>query len=62
MGLGAEALPPLADDEEPTPEWVAAALGVSIEDADWLLLRYRFAERAIGTTAAPTQVYFCEPL
>jgi hypothetical protein len=60
VGLG-EPPPPLGD-EEPTPAWVAATLGISLDEADWLLVRYRFAEQALGTTMAPTQVYFCEPL
>lgn len=49
--------PPLADSEEPTAEWVAAALGVGLEDADWLLVCYRFAD-----PHAPRPPYYCEPL
>jgi hypothetical protein len=47
----------LADSEEPTAEWVAAALGVGLEDADWLLVCYRFAD-----PHAPRPPYYCEPL
>ncbi|EJL26590.1 hypothetical protein PMI01_04076 [Caulobacter sp. AP07] len=54
MGLG-EPPPPLG--EEPTPAWVAATLGISLEEADWLLVLYRFAD-----LDAPRPAYFCEPL
>jgi hypothetical protein len=56
MGLGDGAVPPL-DDEEPTPNWVAATLGISLEEADWLLVLYRFADQDASRPA-----YFCEPL
>lgn len=59
MGLdpAAPALPLLLVDEEPSAAWVAAALGVSLEDADWLLICYRFAD-----PDAWRPVYVCEPL
>ncbi|KRA59208.1 hypothetical protein ASD79_10940 [Caulobacter sp. Root655] len=64
MGLGGNAGPPL-DDEEPTPNWVAAILGISLEEADWLLVLYRFAPpQALGAGEAgdePRRIYFCEP-
>jgi hypothetical protein len=56
MGLGGELAPPLGD-EEPTPAWVSAVLGVDLEEADWLLVLYRFADQD-----APRPAYFCEPL
>ncbi|MBO9710933.1 MAG: hypothetical protein J7521_22245 [Caulobacter sp.] len=60
MGLTAPtspAPPALADGEEPSAEWVAAALGVSLEDADWLLVCYRFLD-----PEAPRPSYYCEAL
>jgi hypothetical protein len=62
----AHAAPALPDDGEPTPLWAAEALGISLEDADWLLVLYRFAETDPGVEpefeAGFRHRYFCEPL
>lgn len=34
--------PPLPENDEPTTEWAAAMLGISLEDAAWLMVLYRF--------------------
>jgi hypothetical protein len=57
-----EAVAPPQDDEEPTPAWTAATLKISLEDADWLLLRYRFAQPLDFVEASFRRTYFCEPL
>lgn len=52
-----------SENGEPTPAWVAAALGVSLEDADWLLVLYRFAPALDDDPyAASRPRLFCEPL
>lgn len=62
----ARAAPALPDDGEPTPRWAAEALGISLEEADWLLVLYRFAVADPGAeTESGTgfrRRYFCEPL
>lgn len=64
--IAARAAPALPEDGEPTPSWAAEALGISLEDADWLLVLYRFAEtdpRAEDEPwAGPRHRYYCEPL
>jgi hypothetical protein len=60
MGLAASASLAILDPrhgEEPSSAWVAATLGVSLEDADWLLICYRFAD-----PDAWRPIYVCEPL
>jgi len=65
MGLAASPVA-LPDDGEPSPAWVASTLGMSLEDAEWLLVLYRFASpQTFGEGEpgeGPRQVYFCEPL
>lgn len=65
MGLAARPLLP-PDDGEPNPAWVASVMGLSLEDAEWLLVLYRFTSpQAFGEgepEEGPRQVYFCEPL
>lgn len=66
MGLAASA-GVLPDDGEPSPAWVASVMGLSLEDAEWLLVLYRFAPpQAFGEGEpgeGPRWVYFfCEPL
>lgn len=56
MGLDGELAPP-PGDEEPTAAWVSAVLGVGLEEADWLLVLYRFAD-----PDTPRPAYFCESL
>jgi hypothetical protein len=65
MGLAVSPiLPP--DDREPSSAWVASVMGLSLEDAEWLLVLYRFAPpQAFGEGEPgerPWRVYFCEPL
>ena len=54
----------LPDDGEPTTEWAAAALGISLEDADWLMILYRFqaADPSLWQEphGAPRRRYVCE--
>lgn len=63
---GAHGAPALPDDGEPTPGWAAEVLGISLEDADWLLVLHRFAQPdpAVGDDpwAGPRHRYYCEPL
>ncbi len=65
MGLDGAGPPPL-DDREPSPAWVAQAMGLSLEEAEWLLVLYRFAPPEVlggcGLREGPTRIYFCEPL
>ena len=65
MGLAAS-LACLQDDQEPSSAWVASVMGLSLEDAEWLLVLYRFAPPpAFGEGEPgerPWRVYFCEPL
>lgn len=56
---------PLPEYGEPSLDWVASTLGVSLEDADWLLILYRFEvlhERVWGAAASARQRYYCEAL
>jgi hypothetical protein len=54
----------LPDDGEPTPEWVAAVLGIGLEEADWLMILYRSeaADPFLGRDpqGAPRHRYICE--
>lgn len=52
MGLG--------DGEEPTAAWVASAMGLSLDEAEWLLVLYRFMPAA--GEERPDRVYVCEAL
>jgi hypothetical protein len=65
MGLAAKALPP-RDDREPSPAWVASVMGLGLEEAEWLLILYRFAPPEIFGAGepgeGPRRIYFCEPL
>jgi hypothetical protein len=48
------------EDWEPTPAWVSATLGVSLDDAEWLLVLYRF--QPTGEEEGPRYRYYCEAL
>lgn len=65
MGLAASPVAP-PDDGEPSPAWVALVMGVSLEDAEWLLVLYRFAPPQAFGEGEPGEgrrrFYFCEPL
>ena len=50
----------LEDDQEPTAAWVARAMGLSLVEAEWLLVLYRFMP-AEGEER-PDRVYVCEGL
>lgn len=47
------------EDWEPTPAWVSATLGVSLDDAEWLLVLYRFQPTE---AEGPRYRYYCEAL
>ncbi len=65
MGLAARAVPPF-DDREPSAAWAAAVMGLSLEDAAWRLVLYRFAPPEAFGAGLPGEgarrIYFCEPL
>ncbi|WP_419318542.1 hypothetical protein ACN2C7_17050 [Caulobacter sp. ErkDOM-E] len=47
---------------EPTPAWIAATMGLSLEDADWLFILY-VAQRSDGSAGSSARYrYFCEPV
>jgi hypothetical protein len=50
----------LDGDEELTAAWVARAMGLSLDEAEWLLVLYRFMP-AEGEER-PYRTYVCEPL
>ena len=50
----------LEDGEELTAAWVARAMGLSLDEAEWLLVFYRFMP-AEGEER-PDRVYVCEAL
>ena len=52
--------PPPLGDGEPSAAWVSAALGVDLDEAEWLLVLYRFLP-AEGEPR-PYRVYECEAL
>jgi hypothetical protein len=46
--------------QEPTPEWVAARFGVSLQEAEWTLVLYRFSVLYPGGPEPGR--FFCEAL
>jgi len=46
---------------EPSIEWVMATLGLNREDAEWLLVLYRFQPTGADTDV-PRFHYYCEAL
>jgi hypothetical protein len=50
----------LEDEQEPTAAWVARAMGLGLDEAEWLLVLYRFMP-AEGE-ARPDRVYVCEAI
>lgn len=55
--------PPLDADgvlQEPTPEWVATRFGVSLEEAEWTLVLYRFS--ILHPEGPEPGSFYCEPL
>lgn len=50
----------LEDEAELTAPWVARAMGLSLDEAEWLLVLYRFMP-AEGEDR-PDRVYVCEGL
>lgn len=47
-------------DDEPSPAWIAETLGVSLQDAEWLLVHYRFLPS--DPAQRSPRIFYCEAL
>lgn len=48
------------DVQEPSAAWVAQRFGVSLEEAEWVLVLYRF--QALHPDGPEPGRFYCEPL